>query len=783
MNETAPIQKFGIGARMARLEDDRLLRGQGRYVDDLTLPDQLIAYVFRSPFAHGRIRALDVNAAREAPGVVSVLTHDEAAFLGLKPLTDRSGLKNADGSPIAPVMTPQLAVDAVRFVGQPVALIVAHTREQARDAAELIELDVEEAPVVIGARAALEPGAPELHALAPGNLSYDWEIGDAAAVAGAFEAAAHVTRLPVQVQRIVANAMEPRAILARYDGESERWEIHTVSQGVHGMRGQLAQQLGVAPDRLRVMTPDVGGGFGMKLMVHPEYALIAAAAKDLGRAIKWTADRSESFLSDAQAREMDVIVEGAFDEGGKVLAIRADVVSNLGAYYSQFGASIHAPFSAGLLGSIYRVPMMHSRVRGAFSNTVPTDAYRGAGRPEINYVTERLFDQAAHELGLDAAEIRRRNLLTAADMPYSTMGGLHFDSGDCVAHLEMALEKAGYGEREARRAAALEEGKAYGMGVCYYMERTGGGPAESTRVQIQPAGRAQIAIGTQSNGQGHHTAWAQILHEKLGIDPSTVQLAEGDSDALAVGGGTGGSRSLIMAHRVLYLAADQIIEKGKDIAARKLEADVADIEFSPREGGQFRIAGTDRAMDLFAAAAAAQEVLGEEALTGEGAISERTATYPNGAHVVEVAVDLETGALEILRYVIVDDFGNILNPLLVEGQVHGGIAQGIGQALMEAAVLDPQTGQPLSGSYMDYAMPRAADMPMFDLTLSQAAPCQTNPMGVKGCGEAGSVGATPAVVLAALDALRPHGVEDLQTPLTPLRLWTALREGKIPEQG
>ncbi|MEO1292980.1 MAG: molybdopterin cofactor-binding domain-containing protein, partial [Pseudomonadota bacterium] len=434
---------------------------------------------------------------------------------------------------------------------------------------------------------------------------------------------------------------------------------------------------------------------------------------------------------------------------------------------------------AGLYGTIYRVPAMHARVRGVFTNTTPTDAYRGAGRPEANYVTERLIDRAAVEIGMDAAEIRRRNLLTPEDIPFVSPGGLNFDSADCVTHLEIALDHIGYGERESRRAEAKARGKAYGIGVAYYMERTGGGPIENATLKILPTGKAQAAIGTQSNGQGHETAWAQLIHQKLGIDPSCIELIQGDTAVAPPGGGTGGSRSLIMAHRVFFEAADDLIEKGREAAAQKLEAAVADIEFSAAEGGVFRVAGTDKMLDLFQAAEAAEATTGTAELLGIGGVTESTATFPNGAHVVEMEIDLATGEPTVTRYVIVDDFGRVVNPLLVEGQVHGGIAQGLGQALMENGVYDPESGQPLAGSYMDYAMPRAADLPMFETTISEQAPATTNPLGVKGCGEAGSVGAIGAVTLAALDALRPYGVQDLETPLTPSVLWQAIQDSKV----
>ncbi len=779
------VMKFGVGQPVRRREDARFLRGQGRYVDDLTLPGQLYAALLRSPMAHARISAVDLTEARAAPGVVAVYDHRDVAAYGLKPLVNKAPVLDRSGAEIAPVAMPHLADGVVRFVGQPVAMVVAESPAAARDAAELIALDYEELAAVSEGRAARAEGAPTLHGQAPGNLAFSWEAGDADKTDAAFAAAAHRVALRVRNQRLVVFALEPRAINAAYDADTERWTLHVATQGVHAMRGNLAEHLGVAPERLRVLTPDVGGGFGMKLMVHPEYALAAMAAQLIGRPVKWTADRSESFLSDAQGRDLDTLAEAAFDADGRLLAMRSRSVSNLGAYYSQFGAAVHGLFSAPLLGGMYRLPTLYAEVEGAFSNTTPTDAYRGAGRPEVAYVTERLMEKAARQIGLDPAEIRRRNLLTAADMPWRAEGGV-YDSGDCRATLETALAAADYAGADARKAASARRGLLRGVGVAYYMERTGGGPIENARIRVRPDGRIEAWIGTQSTGQGHETVWAQLIHEKLGAPLERIDLLPGDSDLLPAGGGTGGSRSAIIAHRVLFQAADDVIEKGRRAAAEKLEAAEVDIAFSPEEGGVFRVAGTDRALDLWAAAAAAADLApeaGVDALLGEGGVTERTSTFPNGAHVAEVEIDPETGWPRLVSYVIVDDFGRVLNPLLVEGQVHGGVAQGVGQAMLEGARWDAETGQPLTGSLMDYALPRAADFPLFSVTLSETAPATTNPLGVKGCGEAGSVGATPAATLAILDALRPLGVEDLETPLTPVKIWRAIAAARASASG
>lgn len=773
--------KFGVGQPLLRREDDRFLRGAGRYVDDITEAGQAYAMVLRSPAAHARILSLDIAAARALPGVLAVLTDANLVAAGFQDIYGVAPVQNADGSAVADPGQPHLARGVVRYVGQPIAMVVAESQSIARDALELIEIDLDPLPAVADPRAALAPGAPELHASAPGNAAYRWEAGDAAAAEAAFRGAAHVIRRQIDAQRLVVNAIEPRAINIRYDASDQRWVLHSVSQGAFSMRGRIAAHLGVAPERLRVVTPDVGGGFGMKLMVHPEYAPVAHAARLLGRPVKWTADRSESFLSDAQARDLSAMAEAAFDADGRLLAMRFTGVSGLGAYLSQVGAAVHTVFSSLLLGGMYRIPAAHVAVTGAYANTPPSDAYRGAGRPEVINITERLMDAAAAEIGLDQAEIRRRNLLTAEQMPHKTWSGFTFDSGDCVKTLDLALSAADYAGAPERRAAAAARGMLWGVGVCFYMERTGGGPVENAKLTLNPDGTITVHIGTQSTGQGHETVWGQILHDKLGVDPARLVFPDGDSDTLPMGGGTGGSRSLIQAHRVLFLAADDLIEKARHAAADRLEAAIGDIEFSAAEGGVFRIAGTDRSIDLAALAGAIDAegaATGEPALglIGEGGVNDTTPTFPNGAHIAEVEIDPETGAARLARYTVADDFGRIVNPLTTAGQVHGGVAQGIGQALFETAVVDPETGQPLAGSYMDYQMPRAADFPAMTTLFMEDAPCATNPLGVKGCGEAGSVGAAPAVTIAVLDALRGIGAPEPQTPLTPHRIWAAIQQ-------
>jgi carbon-monoxide dehydrogenase large subunit len=765
--------KFGIGQPVRRKEDARFLTGRGRYVDDIAPKESARAVVLRSPVAHAILRGVDAKAARAAPGVLAVYVGADVEGR-LAPLRAVYALEQTDGSPAAPVEQPHLALGKLRYVGEPVAFVVAETVARARDAAEMIEIDYEELPAVVDPLAALAPGAPLLHDCAPDNRVYRWEMGDAAATDAAFAAAAHVASVHVVNQRVVVASMEPRACAARYDGA--RWEVWMGTQGSHGARARLCAALGVEPARIRVHTPDVGGGFGMKLMAHPEHALTLLAAQDLGCPVKWIGERSESMLSDAQGRDLTTEAEAAFDADGRLLAFRWRSVSGLGAYLSTNATGIHTAFSAPIAGTMYRLPALHLTVEGALSNTPPTDAYRGAGRPEVNYVTERLMSEAARGMGVDPVELRLKNLLTPGELPYDTAGGMTFDSlnpPENIRRLLAACDREGF---PARRTEAARRGRLLGFGLAYYMERTGGGPSERALVTLAPDGEARIDVGTQSTGQGHETAWAQLVHEKLGVDFDRIRLAEGDSDALPLGGGTGGSRSLIMAGRVLLLAADDIVTKAKRIAAERLEAAEADIEFSAADGGVFRIAGTDRTLTLTEIAAEAG------GLTGEGAVDDRFSTHPNGAHAAEVEIDPDTGALRIARYTIVDDFGRLLNPMLVEGQVHGGVAQGLGQAVMEAARWDPETGQPLTASLMDYALPRAVDAPSFRLQFNEDAPTPSNPLGAKGCGEAGSVAAIPAITLAAHDALISAGAEPIETPLTPERLWRALSGARVAAQ-
>ena len=771
--------KFGVGQAVTRKEDLRLLRGAGQYVDDVTLNGQAYGVFVRSPVAHARIAGVDLAEARGAEGVLGAYADGDAGIVDLVDAATSMPVNNADGSEGFYPTLPHLARGTVRYAGQPVALVVAESLAAAIAAAELVVVDYDELPVVVDGEAALAEGAPLLHE--GGNLAYDWEIGDRAATEAAFAGAAHISRLRVVNPRIVVNTIEPRAVNASYDSETGRWDIWCGTQGSHAMKGQIAGVLNVDPARLRVRTPDVGGGFGMKLMLHPEYAVICKAAELLGRPVKWTADRSESFLSDLQGRDLVTEAEAACDGDGRILAMRLNSVSNLGAYPSRAAPSCHTGFCGDLAPTVYRIPTVHNRVRGAYTNVTPMDAYRGAGRPEQNYIMERLIDRVGADLGIAQDEVRRRNLATVDMMPWTTALGITFDSGDFPALLSKAIEAADFKGYEARRDDAAKRGKLGGVGLIFYMERTGGSPVENARVQLIPGENgapnvARIWAGTQSTGQGHETAFAQIVRERLGIDFGVIEWVPGDSDDLPTGGGTGGSRSLVMAGRSFLNATDDVIEKARAGASEALEAAETDIEFHATEGGEFRVAGTDRTVDLFTAVAnMPAEARGEEVgIIGEGGVNERTGTFPNGCHICEVEIDPGTGDVDITRYFVMDDFGNMVNPMLVIGQVQGGVAQGIGEALCEEAIYDPETGQPLTGSYMDYTMPKADDIPSINVGFSPV-PCTTNELGVKGCGEAGTVGAGPAVMCAALDALRPVGVTEIDMPLTPNKVWAAMQ--------
>lgn len=769
------MAKFGIGQPVSRVEDPRLLTGNGCYTADINLHGQAYAVVLRSPHAHACVDQIDTNSALTAPGVLTVLTGEDVAVDGLGNMPCNVPLTNRDGSPRATVPRPILAQRRVRHVGEPVALVVAETLAQAQDAAEMINVDYTVLPSVTVTADAAHDGAPLVWDHVPDNTCFDWENGDAVAVDAALTKAAHITRLSIINNRVVVNAMEPRAALAETDKASGRTTLYTPSQGVTILQEQLAKTVfGIDPTMLRVVTKDVGGGFGMKIFLHPEQCLVVWASRRLEQPVKWVAERGESFLSDSQGRDNVSFAEMALDTDGHIMALKVTTLAALGAYLSS--ASPFVPTDAGtnMLVGLYKTSAVYVNVRGVFTNTVPVDAYRGAGRPEAAYLLERMVDAAAREIGLSPDEIRRRNFVD--ELPYTTPLGDTYDSGNFAAVMEACMERADWKGAKTRRQDATRRGKLLGLGLACYVERCGGGPAETARLEFaEDRDEVTITIGNQSNGQGHETAYAQVLSDRLGIDSEAIRVVQGDTD-LVDRGLTGGSRALSVGGAAVLGAATQIIKKGLTIAANAMQAGVADVEFAD---GRYTVAGTGRSISIFETARTGRDlaILTEGMKPGLDESHERkptASTFPNGCHICELEVDPETGSVEIVRYTVVDDFGATINPLMLAGQVHGGIAQGIGQALLEHTVYDPETGQLISGSFVDYALPRAGDMLPFAFSTYNV-PCITNPLGIKGAGEAGAVGAPPAVINALVDALfRVNGVRNIDMPATQECVWRAL---------
>jgi carbon-monoxide dehydrogenase large subunit len=767
------LMKFGVGQPVPRKEDPTLLRGEGRYTDDINLAGQAYAVMVRSKIAHGVLKGIDTEAARAMPGVLAVLTHADLDAAGFGPLKCEMNIPDRDGKPMKTPPRPSLATGKVRYVGEAVACVVAETAVQAKDAAEAVELDIEELPAVTSPAQALAAGAPQIHDDAPGNLVLDFHYGDADAVKKAFAAATHVTRLEINSNRIVVNPMEPRSAIGAY--ENDRWVLRLGCQGVMGIRGGLARNvLNTTPDKVRVLTGNVGGSFGMKSQVYPEYGPLLLAAKKLGRPVKWTDERSESFLSDHHGRDHQRVAELALDKNGRFLAVRLSGTGNAGAYiYPPMPATTNAVKN---IIDVYATPAMEVNSKVVFTNTTPLAAYRGAGRPEGNYYMERLIDTAAREMGIDRAELRRRNHIAPAQMPYKAPSGMNYDSGEFTTILDKALQAADWNGFEKRRAESAARGKLRGRGIGQYLEVTGPPAKEYGGIRFEADGTVTMLSGTLDYGQGHASPFAQVLSEQTGIPFERLRLLQGDSDQLKVGGGTGGSKSALVASQAFLEAGDKLIEQGKQIAAHVMEASAADIEFAR---GRFTIAGTDRSiaiMDL------ADRVRGGLKLPADlpqsldvSHISDNPPfSFPNGCHVAEVEIDRETGVIEVVRYFMVNDFGTVINPMLVAGQAHGGVVQGIGQALMERTVFDPQ-GQPVTGSYMDYALPRASDAPDFSIE-NHSVPCKTNRLGVKGCGEAGCAGALPSVMNAVVDALSEFGVSHIDMPVTPEKVWRILND-------
>ena len=767
---------YGIGQAIRRTEDQRFLTGSSQYVDDVAMDGMLHGVVLRSPHAHAEIRSIDTAAAEAAPGVAAVLTGADVAADGLLPMRTHARTECRDGSPFFVPPRHVLVRDRVLYVGDGVAFVVAGTREQALDAAELIAVDYNPLPSVSTAEEALADGAPSLWECPQKNLSYDWETGDAAAVDAALSEAAHVVRLDLVNHRVIANTIEPRGSLASYDENADRYLLYTSGQNIHLARGILADSLKVPAEQIRVIAPDVGGGFGMKNFLHPETVLVLWAARRIGRPVKWINERTESFLSDDHGRDHVTHAELGLDADGKFVGLRVATLGNIGAYVTATAALLHTIAYGTLTGGAYAVPAAYLEVKAVFTNTTPLGAYRGVGYAESMNVMERLIEVAARETGIDALELRRKNFMRFESNPFTNFYGVTIDSGSFADNLDRALERADVDGFATRRDGSQTLGRLRGLGIAYYMEMTMGPPEECVEIKFEADDRVALIMGTRSNGQGHETSFPQIVSAKLGIPYENIVFKQGDTDLIATGGGHGGSRSTHMGGSALHHASESIIDKGRVIAAHALEAAEADIEFV---GGRFAVAGTDRALDILEVARIAKDpaqIPGdmEPGLDTLEEYQREASTFPNGAHVCEVEIDPDTGGVALVRYAIVDDFGVLINPMITAGQVHGGLAQGIGQALMERIRFDADSGQMLTASFMDYAVPRADEMPDVNLTFNEV-PCTTNPLGVKGCGEAGAVGAFPAVTNAVIDALKAFGVTRFEGPATPEAVWRAMR--------
>ena len=772
---------YGIGRPVRRKEDFRLLTGRGCFVDDLALPDLTQAVFVRSPHAHARIVAIDAASARAAPGVLAVLTGADYRADGLGAIAHNPGLSRPpDVTPrvagVAPIATPHwpMPTDRVRCVGEPVAMVVAATIDAARDAAELVDVVYDPLTAVARAADAIKPGAPQLWDTAPGNLCIEVEVGDGGAAEAAFACAAHVVRLDTWIQRVTGVPMEPRTNIAQFDTANGCYTLHTgTGRGVTALRDDLARVLETEPDKVRVVCGDMGGNFGTRNFFYPEYALLPWAARRVGRPVKWACERGEDFLSDYQGRDLAVKAELALDAEGKFLAMRADNLSNLGAQAASF---VSLQKGIGLMSGVYDIPAAYVRGRGAVTNTVSTTPYRSAGRPEVMFVIERLIDLAADQLGLDAVALRRRNLVPVALQPYRNPLGIAYDSGDYRRAMESALALAEWDSFPARRAAAKQCGRLRGIGIANYVEITTGAPRERAEIAVSPKGRVELVMGTMSSGQGHETSFAQLVAEWLGVPFEAIDYIAHDTARVRAGGGSHSGRSMKLAVPVIGQATDEIIDKGRRVAGHLFEADVADIEF---DAGRFRVAGTDREIGIFEIAAAARRTDLPLELQGPlAAISDQTlpvASFPYGTQVCEVEVDPETGGVDIVGYAAVDDVGRAVNPMILHGQTHGGIAQGVGQALLEDCNYDPQTGQLRAASFMDYAMPRADTFPALATALSEV-PAPTNRLGVRSGGEGGTTPALAAVINAIVDALAELGVRHIEMPATPERVWRAIRE-------
>ena len=769
-------QKYGIGQPVTRKEDDTLVRGKGKYTDDLSLPGQAHAVIVRSTYPHGVLKSVDTAEAKAMPGVLGIWTGEDMVAAGYGNFVSRMPLKSKDGTPLLQSNKPILAVGKVRFVGDPIAIVVAETLAQAKDAAEAVALDIEPLPAVTRASDAIKPGAPQLYDSVPNNMVLDFHYGETAKVDEAFAKAAHVAKLDLDNTRVVVAAMEPRSGIGVYDPKRDFYTLHVPTQGVAGNRVLLATLLKVKADQIRILTGNVGGSFGMKSVNYPEYTCLLHAAKLLGRPVKWTDERSGSFLSDSHGRASEVHAELALDKEGNFLAVRVTGYGNVGGYLAGVMPS---PLSLGIaknIASVYKTGLIEVNIKCVLTNTTVMGAYRGAGRPEANYFMERLIERAADEMGIDRIALRKKNLIKSAQMPFMASSGMQYDSGDFPAVMANAMKTADYAGFAKRKKDSRKAGKLRGIAVGAYLEVTAPPSKELGKIVFDKDGGVTLITGTLDYGQGHASPYSQVLSDRLGVPFNKIRLVQGDSDIVHSGNGTGGSRSITASGQAIVEASNLVIEKGKNAAAHVLEASSADIEFA---GGRFTIAGTDRGIDILDLAKTLHDGKGNggpASLDVDHMTSDVQATFPNGCHVAEVEVDPETGTIAIVKYTGINDFGVEVNPLMVAGQVHGGVAQGIGQALMECVSYDSD-GQPITGSFMDYAMPRAGDVPNFVLD-SHPSPATTNPLGTKGCGEAGCAGSLSTVVNAVINALSDLGVQHIDMPLTPERVWQAIQSAK-----
>jgi carbon-monoxide dehydrogenase large subunit len=791
MNVAVPFE--GIGASVRRKEDLRFLSGRGQYTDDINRPGQTHAHILRSPHAHAAIKAIDTAAARAMPGVIAIFTGVDLAAENIGGIPCGWQIHNKDGSPMAEPMHPALAIGKVRHVGDQVAVVIAETRAQARDAAEAIIVEYDVLPAAATMEQALAGGAPQIHEAAPGNLCYDWHIGDKAALDAAFAKAHKVVTFETTNNRLVPNAMEPRAAIGEYDAQSGGSTLYTTSQNPHVIRLLMgAFVLHIPESKLRVVAPDVGGGFGSKIYHYAEEAIVTWASAKVKRPIKWTADRTESFISDAHGRDHVSRADLAVDVAGRILGLKVHTLANMGAYLSTFAPCVPTYLYATLLAGVYTTPVIYAEVKAVFTNTVPVDAYRGAGRPEATYLLERLMDVAAAELGLDRVEFRRKNFIPVDAFPYQTPVALQYDSGNYFATLDQALAAADWAGFEARRKAAAAKGKLRGIGISTYLEACGIAPSavvgslgaraglyEVGTIRVHPTGSVTVLTGAHSHGQGHETTFAQLVADKLGVPIANVDIVHGDTAKVPFGMGTYGSRSLAVGGSAMMKAMDKIIAKGKRIAAHLMEASAEDVEF---DRGTFRVTGTDKTKSLIDISLAAyvphnypiDEI--EPGLDETAFYDPKNFTYPGGCHIAEIEIDPETGKVAMVNFTAVDDVGRVINPMIVEGQVQGGVAQGIGQALLESAIYNAN-GQLISGSMMDYTMPRADDLAPVSVATHTTL-CTHNPLGVKGCGEVGAIGSPPAVMNAVVDALRDYGVRHVEMPATPQKIWNIINGGR-----